>query len=59
MTARDVQRVAQTYLVDQIERRKMATAVLGEKKEWVKPEDGWDTFPLSLEPEAKSDKVKL
>lgn len=58
MTARDVQRVAQTYLVEQIEKQDVAVAVLGEKKDWVKAEDGWDTFPLSLEPEVK-DKIKL
>lgn len=58
MTDRDVKRVAQTYLVEQIEKEDVAVAVLGEKKEWVKAEAGWDTFPLSLEPETK-DKVKL
>lgn len=58
MTDRDVKRVAQTYLVEQIEKEDVAVAVLGEKKEWVKAEEGWDTFPLSLEPETK-DKVKL
>lgn len=58
VTARDVQRVAQTYLVEQIEKQDVAVAVLGEKKDWIKSEDGWDTFPLSLEPETK-DKVKL
>lgn len=58
MTDRDVKRVAQTYLVGQIEKEDVAVAVLGEKKEWVRAEEGWDTFPLSLEPETK-DKVKL
>lgn len=58
MTDRDVKRVAQTYLVEQIEKEDVAVAVLGEKKEWVRAEEGWDTFPLSLEPETK-DKVKL
>lgn len=58
MTDHDVKRVAQKYLVEQIEKEDVAVAVLGEKKEWVKAEEGWDTFPLSLEPETK-DKVKL
>lgn len=58
MTDHDVKRVAQKYLVEQIEKEDVAVAVLGEKKEWVKAEEGWDTFPLSLEPEIK-DKVKL
>lgn len=58
MTDHDVKRVAQKYLVEQIDKEDVAVAVLGEKKEWVKAEEGWDTFPLSLEPETK-DKVKL
>lgn len=57
--ARNIQEVAQKYLVGKIEKREMAIAVLGEKKEWVRPEDHWDTFPLSIEPESSMEKVKL
>ncbi|KAL7276847.1 Mitochondrial presequence protease [Rhizina undulata] len=56
----DIKDVAQKYLIEPIRQRQTATAVLGEKRDWVKTEDDWNTFPLSLEPEDPSEgKIKL
>ncbi|PWW76210.1 hypothetical protein C7212DRAFT_295993 [Tuber magnatum] len=53
----DIRDVAQRYLIDQV-RRMSAVAVLGEKKDWVTPEEGWNVFPLNIEPD-EPEKVKL
>lgn len=51
VTGKDIQKVAENYLIKQINSGQTAVAVLGEKKEWSTPEAGWDIFPLSLESE--------
>lgn len=56
--AENIKDAAQNYLIDRVQNNEVAIAVLGKWKEWVKPGDGWDTFPLSLEPE-KEEKIKL
>lgn len=48
----DVKNVAQKYLVDQVSRNEIATAVLGEKREWVDSKDGWATLELSFDEKA-------
>lgn len=53
----DIRDVAQRYLIDQV-RKMSAVAVLGEKKDWATPEEGWDVFPLNIEPD-EPEKVKL
>ncbi|KAH0605113.1 uncharacterized protein H6S33_005095 [Morchella sextelata] len=58
VTGKDIQKVAENYLIKQINSGQTAVAVLGEKKEWSTPEAGWDIFPLSLESE-KDAKVTL
>ncbi|KAG0638487.1 Metalloenzyme, LuxS/M16 peptidase-like protein [Tuber brumale] len=53
----DIRDVAQRYLINQV-RRMSAVAVLGEKKDWATPEEGWDIFPLNIKPD-EPEKVKL
>ncbi|RPA92156.1 hypothetical protein L873DRAFT_1710960 [Choiromyces venosus 120613-1] len=53
----DIRDVAQRYLIDQV-RKMSAVAVLGEKKDWATPEEGWNVFPLNIEPD-EPEKIKL
>ncbi|EWC46291.1 hypothetical protein DRE_04462 [Drechslerella stenobrocha 248] len=49
VTAKEVQEVAQKYIVDQFEQGNGATVVIGGVNEWATNENGWTTYEMSPE----------
>ncbi|KAF3937629.1 hypothetical protein ABW19_dt0207093 [Dactylella cylindrospora] len=56
VTAKQVQEVAQRYIVEGFEKNQESTVVLGEQKDWANPENGWAIYEMS--PDATPSKAQ-